>query len=470
MRYPEPIPLFGLGIQEKSTPAIAQQRINLYYELKRDQDRARMVAFGTPGLEEFTDFGGNPARGFHAPLTSEYAYFVHDNIFYQVDSSGARTSRGTLNTASGAVSMADNGRYIAVVDGNFGYYYDMDNAATPIARITDANFPNGAQDVTYSDGYFICELDGAFHISDANTPVSWPGDSATAESSPDNLLRIIADHQELALFGGSSTEFWAHTGNADFPFERIPGAANEWGLAARRSLVKYDDSLAFLANNKLGQVIAARLQGYRVVPLSSNEHDLYARWARLGSIAEATAYSYMLDGHPFYVVNIGGETWMYDGSTSGWSRLKSHELERHRSHLHQPFNGGNYVTDYANGKVYKLRHDVYTDNGDPIRRVLVGRHVFDGFRRMGIDAFQLDIETGVGLASGQGSNPQAMLRISKDGGRTFGNERLASFGAVGEYTKRCIWRRCGRARDFVFEVAISDPVKVAISGAAIQPR
>lgn len=470
MGAPELIPLFGLGVQEKSRPANAQRRINLYYEMQQDQDRTKMVAFGTPGLELFTEFtGGKPSRGAIAPRNSPYAFLVNDLNFWRIDSAGAQTNLGTLGSSTGKVSMTDNGRYVVIVDGVGGYYYDMQGYGA-LTQITNPLFPNGARTITWLDSYFIAELDGAFHISDPNNPPSWPGDSAAAESSPDDLLRCLGDHQELTLFGGDSIEFWANTGDADFPFARIPGAATEWGLAARDSVAPLDDSLAFLAQNRLGQVIAARLDGYRVTRLSN--HDLEAKWAAFASRSDAVGYSYMLDGHPMYVINFptGGQTWMFDSSTNGWFQLMSHGLTRHRSDLHFPFAGGNYVTDFDNGKVYRLRSDVYTDAGDPIRRLISGRHVHDGLGRLGIDAFQVDIESGVGLDSGQGANPQAMLRVSRDGGRSWGPERWAPFGAVGQYTKRCLWRRCGRARDFVFEIAISDPVKVAILGAGIKPR
>lgn len=50
MSVAEPIPLMGLGVQEKSRPANAQRRMNLYYELQQDRDRALMVAYKTPEI------------------------------------------------------------------------------------------------------------------------------------------------------------------------------------------------------------------------------------------------------------------------------------------------------------------------------------------------------------------------------------------------------------------------------------
>lgn len=470
MGAPDLIPLFGLGVMQKSRPATAQQRVNLYYEVQQDKDRTAMVAYGTPGLELFVNFGDTPVRGWIAPPVSSFSFFVHRGTFWQVDNAGVMTNRGTINTTEGKVSIAENGRYVVVVDGTNGYYYDMNAPATPIAQIAAPTFPNGANTVTWLKGFFICELLGSFYISGANDPTTWPGDFASAESNPDNIVRVLADHQDLHLLGDKSIEFWAVTGDPAFPFTPIPGGAVEWGLAARNSVAKFDDSLCLLAQNQLGQVIAARLAGYRIMRISN--HDLEAKWAEYAGFSDAVGYSYMLDGHPMYVVSFptGGETWMFDGSTNSWTQLKSFGLTRHRGELGGQFLGKPYLTDYASGKVYRLKPDVYTDNGDTITRTIVGRHLFNGFTRMGVDAFQLDIETGVGLATGQGSNPQAMLRVSRDGGRRWGPQRFKSFGKVGEYTKRCIWRQCGRGRDFTFEVSISDPVKVAILGAGIKPR
>ena len=79
----------------------------------------------------------------------------------------------------------------------------------------------------------------------------------------------------------------------------------------------------------------------------------------------------------------------------------------------------------------------------------------------------VDLDTGVGTATGDGSDPQAMLSISKDGGHTWGRERFRSIGKIGEYAQRAIWRALGRAYEWTFRLRITEPVKVAISGAWI---
>jgi hypothetical protein len=90
---------------------------------------------------------------------------------------------------------------------------------------------------------------------------------------------------------------------------------------------------------------------------------------------------------------------------------------------------------------------------------VVSRHIYEGGNTFGIDEVFLDMDTGQGIQSGEGSDPKLMMQVSKDGGRTWGNERMASLGRVGQYRgPRVVFRRLGSARDFVFKFTLTDPV------------
>lgn len=75
------------------------------------------------------------------------------------------------------------------------------------------------------------------------------------------------------------------------------------------------------------------------------------------------------------------------------------------------------------------------------------------------DRLQIDIQAGTALASGQGSDPQIMLRWSDDGGHTWSHEHWQSAGLRGQYGRRAMWRKLGRSRDRVYEMVVTDPVK-----------
>jgi hypothetical protein len=57
--------------------------------------------------------------------------------------------------------------------------------------------------------------------------------------------------------------------------------------------------------------------------------------------------------------------------------------------------------------------------------------------------------------------PQVRMDRSRDGGRTFTDERWRSMGKIGEYNRRLIWRRNGRAHTTdMYRFTISDKVQV----------
>jgi len=78
------------------------------------------------------------------------------------------------------------------------------------------------------------------------------------------------------------------------------------------------------------------------------------------------------------------------------------------------------------------------------------------------------LERGQALASGQGSDPQVLFRLSRDGGQTWSEELRLDAGAQGDYQSRVMARRLGQARDCVFEIVVSDPVAWRIVGAFLE--
>jgi hypothetical protein len=125
------------------------------------------------------------------------------------------------------------------------------------------------------------------------------------------------------------------------------------------------------------------------------------------------------------------------------------------------------VGDRVSGKVYEMSLDFYDDDGDELVWRRVSPHLQDEKRLIAYSSFELDLEVGRGLASGQGSDPQIFLRYSDDGGYTWSSELWRSMGKTGAYRQRAIWRQLGRARDRVFEVSGSDPVFVQLNEAYV---
>lgn len=456
-----PIPLFGIGNFGKSLNVDAQKRVNLYVEVQQDAEKGSLTLYPTPGLQTFVNFGASPSRGIYKK--DDFLYVVNRNTLWRVSNDGSMTNIGTLLTTSGRVDISDNGTQIIVVDGPNGYIY---NTSTLIfAQITAPGFP-GASSVTFLNGYFIITRPntGQFYISGIYDGLTWAAlDFATAESNPDNLVRVIADNGQILLFGPETTEFWGDSGALDFPLARVGAAAIEWGLAAKWSLCKFMDSLIFLRRNRLGAVQVCTLSGYNAQAVSNPEMDYI--FSKYSATDNATGFSYMVSGHPFYQINFpsANESWLYDGMTKAWSKVES-SGGRHRGEIQQNFLDRSYVTDYENGKLYYFQNGLFTDDGATIARELTCRHQSVGDWSV-FDEVWLEMEAGNASLLGQGSNPKMMLQISKDGGHTYGNEIWLPIGKQGEYRRRVVARNLGRARDWVFKWRVTDPIATNIVAA-----
>lgn len=440
--------------------------VNLYPEILQD---GRIIAlYGTPGLTAFCNLGAYPIRGLH-PF-GNVLYAASGNKLYEINTAGVATSLGTLDTSMGRVSFADNGTQIMLVDGTSGYIYNT--STDTFAKINDGDFPT-ADYVTFLDSFFIVNKadSGRFYISSSYDGTAWDAlDFATAESTPDNLVLPYATYSHLYLIGEFSTEVWYNAGTA-FPFQRADGMTSGYGCMARFSVAKADatgNSLFWLARTPQGAGVAVHAQGGNVVPISKHAQEY--QWAQYSNIADATGYSYISEGHTFYVLNFptANRTWVYDLTTNSWhERSSGLEGGRHLGEAYAYFNGDHLVGSYRDGIIYKLKNDVYADDGASIRRELVFPHLGTDGRRTFYHSLQIDMEEGVGIESGQGVDPQAMLQWSNDRGNFYGNEHWRSIGRMGEYGQRVKWNRLGAGFSRTFRLSITDPVKVAIKSATL---
>ena len=303
-----------------------------------------------------------------------------------------------------------------------------------------------------------------------------PLDFASAEGSPDGVVGLIIDHREVWVFGTNSVEVWYDAGTQDFPLQRIQGAFNEIGCVSAYTLAKMDNGIFWLGADARGRGIVYRANGYTGQRISTHAVEWHIQ--QYGDISDALAYTYQQDGHSFYVLIFpsANTTWVYDVATQAWHEragFSNGSFTRHRSNCQMSFNNEIIVGDYENGNLYAFDMETYADNGQIQKWLRTWRALPSGqnnLRRTTHHSLQIDLETGVGLNLGQGSDPEVMLRWSDDGGHTWSNYHTSPVGKIGQYYHRTFFRRLGmtlKLRDRVYELSMTDPVKTAIMGAEL---
>jgi hypothetical protein len=466
------LPFVGPSYQARSLNADAQRTLNCYVEMDNASPRAPLALYGTPGTVRKLTFPTAPVR--FGVVEGGYSWWVAGNMVYRVDSSYQQLALGQLSTSAGEVGMVSNGEQILIVDGKFGWLVDV--VASTLTQITDDAFPNGVTRASYQDGFFLVTGDGSGKFYINQTPYdgsAWNGlDFASAEGSPDNTISVISDHREVWLFGELSAEVWSNTGNADFPFQRAGNVFIEHGCAAAGTVAKADNTVFWLGADDKGAGIVWRADGY--TPQRISTHAIEHAVNGYSTISDATAFTYQQDGHIFYVLTFpsAGTTWCYDAATQlwherAWRDPNTGQLLRWRPNCHVYANGDHLVGDFENGNVYALDLETFTDDGAPILRLRRTGTSEALQQRMFYSVLQIDMETGVGLASGQGAAPLLMLRYSNDGGHTWSTERATTLGRAGQYGARAKFNRLGSGRNRMWEISMTDPVKFAVLGAVI---
>lgn len=451
--------LFGIqSYTSRSLPLSAQRLVNCFLEKQVPGAKSQTPVFGAPGLTAWATLPTGPVRGMWNFNGSLYA--VSGGTLYRINSAGGFKALGNGIAGTQVVAMSDNGTQLIVVNGLGGFIVDdMDN----YQQIQNANFYSAAS-VLYFDGYFVFDRKGTneFFLSALNDGTSYSGlDFASAEAQPGFLIAVAQNLQLLFLGSQNHFEMWYDAGTPDFPFQRYAGGVIEKGLAAAHTLIRQDEALFFLGVDR----VFYRLQGN--VPIRISTHAIEHAIAGYGDISDAFCLTYTLEGHKMVVLTFPSvpHTWVYDISTQLWHEKESWDgqnntLGRWRGNCAIEIYDKILIGDAYDGTISILDWDNYTERGNTMQMLIHSASVQEDRLPVFINRLELDMETGVGLTAGQGSDPQAMLRWSKDGGKTWSRlQPWRSIGKVGEYVRRLRWLGIGRGYQFIFELSISDPVK-----------
>lgn len=471
------IPFCGPAYELRNNWNNVQECVNYFLEQYPAAAGTKWALRGCPGLEEWADVGiRSPVRGMLA--TEDYLYAVIDKTVFKFDSDGDETEIGNLNTAIGLVSMARNPTQIMIVDRS-GAGYILTIATDALAEIADADFPE-AESVTFQDGYFIVhQADQAtFNISALNDGESWDAlDFHSAAWKPDDIVRIFSYQRDLYIFGSLGTEVWYWNGSATaFPYSRRDGTEIEMGLSAKDAPGSINNAILWLGQDEHGYAHVIRSVGFQPQIVSSPA--VTEAINSYSTISDAIGLTYWIDKHPMYEIIFPTEdkSWCFDLSMQNpdqaWHERMSRRQEddgsitrgRHRINCNAFFAGKQLVGDYSNGKIYEHSRDAYDEDGTTMEAIRTTAGFNANQDLISVSELGVLYGPGVGLVSGQGSDPLSIISWSHDGGKRWSNEHQVSIGKIGEYENRARVLQCGQGRNWVVRAKITDPVERDILG------
>jgi hypothetical protein len=468
--------------QSRSVTANAQRCLNLYPEANPTETNppVPVTHYTRPGKKLFAlppTLGAG--RGLYRATNGDL-YTAIDSTLYFVNSAGVYSAIGDLTEKTNPiVSMADNGEDVGnemvVVDGTTnGWTVTLSSRA--FAAISDGTGTFvGSTTVNYLSGFFLFNAPGTpfWYTSLLNSVTFNALDLASKNAYADNIAIVGVRQREAWLIGQLSTEPWYLSGASPFAFEAVSTTFVAYGCVAPYSQVTLDSELFWISQDLKGQAIVVQSSGYKAERISTHaiEQILQGYIATAGTIADAIGSTYQVGGHTFYTLSFptADATWQYDIATKQWSQLcwLDNDGNEHRDRCVLYVNAYNQVLglDWQTGILYTIDVNTFTDNGLPIKCLRSFPHVVDEMKRITHWALVADMECGTTVDTV--NTPLLNLRYSDDRGVSFSDYITTSMGNIGEYLTSPQFTRLGMARDRVYELSWSEPIKTALNAAYI---
>lgn len=461
----------GPSYQSRSRPLLSQQTKNFYMELV-DSGKGEYVLQPFPGLKEFTDIGGRD-RG--ATEMGGVLYQVMGDTLYSVVSTGIVTTIGIIPGTEYCIFAHDGVYLFIVADGVITQYDSLLNTLSAVSNVNIV----GAQSVHFINNTFIYSVTTAFPngsvLSDVgNGAVAIGTNAVNAESDPDGLVRDYVFKQVIYRFGERTTETWWYSGIGSPPIEIIEPQLFQVGLAAKFSVANTDEFMYWLGDDR--QVYIA----------TGGSLDRVSNVAIAGAIesyavvSDAIGQAVTFQGKNFYILKFPTEdkTWVMNEELrqNGWFEISSGLNDgRWLGQSITRIFGKNLVSHESDGKIYELDLDTFTEGTETVqrRRVMTsidGRALNAPGSRLQMSRFELIMEKGIGLLTGQGENPRIMIENSKDGGKSWSAGTWMKIGRLGETQIRAEWWSMMTFYDIIIRITITDPVFVSIYRASMDLR
>lgn len=440
-----------------------------------------------PGLKFLQNLGLNIRPGGMWTLQSGNASIIvaGDQVFQIEAGNGFPTPiAGNLTTSSGFVSISDNGGYVVIVDGSTSYA-TFQVGTTTLTVTTDPHY-YGATQVVYQDGFWVFNQPNTPNIffSQNAAPQGGTGggplvfgDSniAVKQGYADNVVGICSNARELFIEGSQTGEVWFDAGTSPVqPFVREDGKNTQVGCISAATFIQLAGTTFWLGQNPQGGAIVYYMNGY--TPTRISTHAVEQQLNSLGDLSESYAFGIQYQGHYFYVLQAqgGAFTWVFDVSgmsevnpqTGLWckwtSTLASNLQGQFLGVAHCYLNGTHLIGDVT-GNIFAFDSATATDNGLMLERTRQSPILAKNLNNLFVSLLQVDFLMGQGLVNdgvntANSVSPRAVLRVSRDGGETFGPPLYAPLGKIGKYRTRARWDMLGDSRNMVFRVTVTDPV------------
>lgn len=456
----------GPTYESRSRPVSSQLTVNMYQQFT-DKASDNFVLHSFPGQVFKSEVDEQTDRNVHR--MAEVLYRVVDDSLYRVNSIFEHFFIGKVAGGDRCI-FADDGENLVIVADKVYVYNSFTNVFSVNANVNLVDVLS----VTFINNQFLYTTAKLTFVSGVGDPFDVTGDNAVgAESSPDNLIRDYVFNQTIYRLGKRTVEYWYNSGVGTPPIDRMEGRMYTVGCAAIHSVNNTDNAIYWLGDDNS----IYRTSGGP--PEKISDDGLSNTLEKMSKVSDAYGHTFTLQGQDFYMITFptGGKTYVVNEALGkqGWFNLAS-------TNLNTAYSGTSVINVYEKnivinkGKVLELSLDEYTQDSDVmLRRRITANLDSSAFglpkgKRIKMSRVKFIMEAGVGLMTGQGTNPRIMIEPSFDGGRSFVGQDWVEIGRLGQTTLQPEWDNIDSFYEIMLRITISDPVPLTIFSATIDVK
>jgi hypothetical protein len=395
-----------------------------------------------PGLAAVETRGNGACRGCISQLGSDIvgdAYFLNGTALHRIfDPTPVGTIPGTdlvdMALTPPTIAFTTIASMFIVSD---GLVYLSDGSS-----ISPVSIPDSREIVS------VATLNGYFLLAEKfGSRIYWvnPGETTvdalnfvSAEGNPDYNTAIKRFGDEFWVFGAGGVQPFSATGDADVPFQPVPGRAFSTGTLSRNSIVNIGDTMMWVSQKR--EVV---MWNGGAQPVSSNGIA-----ERLGSVSFddltgwVRAWGFTIAGHTCYVLTIPDEgTFVYDLTSKEWSEFGTDGQTGFRGHLGvQVEPERTWIGDDATNQIWRWDTTQSNDEGDALVREVSGLVTILG-KPIANASVELRMDTG--FAASLTDSDALLFRYSDDDGNTWTDWDSEPVGSTGYYGGLLTIRRQG---------------------------
>lgn len=483
------LPIVGGSYKYRAKEVSSQTCENLYTENVEDtQGKQRQILVSTSGTRIWSQVRPDGAcRGLYrtttGPTGAETLVAVFGKFVYRkVEGEPSFVKVGEVNSATTRVAIADDGVNCAIADGSTLHAFSVKEPSASVAQtwnLVNLTFPAGeGEDPLTISPTFVASIGhrlvinrngtSEFYFSDLLSTDFHADDYYTAESSADNITSLVVSESVLFVFGSQSCELWQlNSGESEYDvFSFVGGSSSAFGCRNHQSVAESNGSVFFAGASEQGREgVFVWTKSGLPQRISTNAIE-----ERLANETSSTGFCWYEQGHNFYALALRDTTLVFDFSTGLWHERrfrKDNGEDTKWECVASVVCFDRVLFGTEDGAVLEFGGHVNYNGGQIVRKRTTATIWEDNFD---ISLRQLLLDCEVGTTPelvGQGREPQAMLKVSTDGGFTFFDCGWASLGKQGQFWRRCEWRNLGVGESFIFEISFSDPAPIHLFGLRI---